>query len=73
MAHIYCPICGDMDWNDELEDDIIDPHSDCLEEYIRIEVERKEKMDKKEKIERDIEDDLIHDCEVFFNGGKIIS
>lgn len=30
-------------------------------------------MDKKEKIERDIEDDLIHDCEVFFNGGKIIS
>lgn len=73
MATIYCSICGGIEWVGELEDDIVDPHTDCLEEYLKIERERKEKMDKKEKIERYIEDDLIRDCEVFFNGGKIVS
>ena len=73
MATVYCPICGLTEWVDELEYDTIDPHSDCLDDYIRVDAEREEKMNKKEKIERDIEDDLIHDCEASFDGGKTVS
>ena len=70
MATAYCPICGGIEWIEELENDIIDPHTDCLEEYLRIEIERKERMKKREAIEKKIEDDLIN--EVVFNGGKTI-
>jgi len=72
MATVYCLICGDIEWVDELEDDIIGSHVDCLEEYLKIERERNKRMNKKEIIEKGIEGDLMYNREAISNGSETV-
>lgn len=43
MGEVYCPICGGIRWVEELGENIIDPHDDCLNAYL--EIEKKEIKD----------------------------